>query len=320
MTQKDSKLIIVTGGFGFIGSRFVKAVLENTTYNVKVIDKLTYAGKRSRVYDHIDPKYQVRLEEVNKDINEVVYADIVNANYIVNFAAESHVDNSIADGKPFIRSNIEGVFNLLEQARKVTKLDKFIQISTDEVYGDMDDLRGIQYADESFKLRPSSYYSASKAAADLLVESASRTFGIPYIITRSCNNFGPNQDAEKFIPKIFKSISEGEEVPIYGNGLQSREWIHVDDNVQIILKLMITGAKGTTYNIGSGIHYKNIEIVNYIGKILGKEVLRKEVADRLGHDKAYRVDANKVKHFLGDRTYQPLERYLKDVANEYKRV
>ena len=146
MTQKDSKLIIVTGGFGFIGSRFVKAVLENTSHNVKVIDKLTYAGERSRVYDHIDQKYQVRLEEVNKDINEVVYADIVNANYIVNFAAESHVDNSIADGKPFIRSNIEGVFNLLEQARKVTKLEKYNQISTDEVYGDMDDLRGIQHA------------------------------------------------------------------------------------------------------------------------------------------------------------------------------
>ena len=305
------KRILITGGCGFIGSYFTELQVK-TDMEVLVVDKLTYASD----IDYLPEGAKL----IKKDINDLTYEDIGEINYCINFAAESHVDNSIEDGSPFVKSNINGTFNLLELCRKMKDFRKFVQVSTDEVYGDMDDLRGIQYADESFKLRPSSYYSASKAAADLLVESASRTFGIPYIITRSCNNFGPNQDAEKFIPKIFKSISEGEEVPIYGNGLQSREWIHVDDNVQIILKLMITGARGTTYNIGSGIHYKNIEIVNYIGKILGKEVLRKEVADRLGHDKAYRVDANKVKHFLGDRTYQPLERYLKDVANEYKRV
>jgi dTDP-glucose 4,6-dehydratase len=320
MTQKDSKLIVVTGGWGFIGSRFVKAVLENTSYNVKVIDKLTYAGKRVRVYNHIDPKYQMRLQELRKDISDVSFADVAQAEYIVNFAAESHVDNSIKDGKPFIKSNIEGVFNLLERAKKIEGLKKFVQVSTDEVYGDMYDLRGRQYADETFKLRPSSYYSASKASADLLVESAARTFGVPYIITRSCNNFGPNQDPEKFIPKIFKSISKGDEVPIYGDGLQSREWIHVDDNAQIILELTLSGAEDEVYNIGSGFHYKNIEIVNYIGGILGKEVLRTKVKDRLGHDRVYRLDSKKVEGFLGERVYQTLEGYLKDVVNESARV
>jgi len=316
MTQKDSKLIVVTGGWGFIGSRFVKAILENTSYNVKVIDKLTYAGKRTRVYNHIDPKYRVRVEEVRKDITDVSYVDVLNADYIVNFAAESHVDNSIKDGKPFIRSNIEGVFNLLEQARKLPKLKKFVQISTDEVYGDMADLRGRQAADESFKLRPSSYYSASKASADLLVESAARTFGVPYIITRSCNNFGPNQDPEKLIPKIFKSIKQGEQVPIYGDGLQSREWIHVDDNAQVILELTLSFAKNEIFNIGSGFHYKNIEIVNYIGEALGKKVLRERVDDRLGHDKVYRINNRKVERLLGEKVYQTLEGFLKDEVNE----
>jgi len=311
--------MIVTGGWGFIGSRFVKAVLENTSYKVRVIDKETYAADKFRVYNHVPKEMQTRLEFIKKDINDVAYADIVGAAYIVNFAAESHVDNSIKNGKPFIRSNIEGTFNLLEQARKSSVLKKFVQISTDEVYGDIEELRGRQYSDESFPLRPSSYYSASKASAELLVKASARTFGIPYIITRSCNNFGPNQDSEKFIPTIFKSIAEGGEVPIYGNGLQSREWMHVDDNAQVILELVLSKAKNETYNIGSGFHYKNIEIVNYIGEILGKEVLRKEVDDRLGHDKAYRLDNAKIEKFLGDRVYQTLEGFLKDQANELKR-
>lgn len=319
IAKNNKKLIIVTGGWGFVGSRFVKAVLENTSYSVKVIDKLTYAGERVRVYNHIDSKYQVRLSELRKDINDVTFADISGAEYIVNFAAESHVDNSIQDGRPFIRSNIEGTFNLLEKARRSSVLKKFVQISTDEVYGDMHDLRGRQDADESFKLRPSSYYSASKASADLLVQSAARTYGVHYLITRSCNNFGPGQDPEKFIPKIFEAIKKGEEVPVYGNGLQSREWIHVDDNAQVILDLMLSAAEDEVYNIGSGFHYKNIEIINYIGDILGKKVLCKEVKDRLGHDKAYRLNNGKAEGFLGERVYQTLEGFLKDQTHELER-
>ena len=176
----------------------------------------------------------------------------------------------------------------------------------------MYDLRGSQSADESFSLRPSSYYSATKASAELLVQSAARTFGVPYLITRSCNNFGPNQDPEKLLPKIFKSISEGCEVPVYGDGLQSREWIHVDDNCEIILELLLSKAKNEAYNIGSGFHYKNIEIINFIGEILGKKVKRDFVADRLGHDKEYRLNNSKTSAFLGDKIFQTLEGFLKD--------
>jgi dTDP-glucose 4,6-dehydratase len=315
MTQKQ---IIITGGFGFIGSRFTLAVLKNTTYNVKIIDKLTYAADKKRVFDCLDtstllaPDGAGRLSHIEKDINDVTPEDIQDADYIVNFAAESHVDNSISDGRPFIKSNIEGVFNLLECARTSKALKKFFQISTDEVYGDMYDLKGHPAANETFKLRPSSYYSASKAAADLLVQSAARTFGIKYLITRTCNNFGPNQDSEKFLPKLIKSIKEDSKVPVYGDGLQSREWIHVDDNALIILELLLSSAEDEVYNVGSGYHYKNIEIVNYVGEVLGKEVKRAHVKDRLGHDKVYKLDNAKVASFLGEKVFQCLEGFLKD--------
>jgi len=318
MKNSIIKTIVVTGGFGFIGSRFVRQVIETTPFNVKIIDKLTYAGDKKRVYSWLNSCDESRVEAVHMDICDVTPATLKEATYIVNFAAESHVDNSIKDGKPFIRSNVEGVFNLLQQSKEVKGLKKFIQISTDEVYGDMADLRGRQSADESFRLRPSSYYSATKASADLLVQSAARTFGIPYLITRSCNNFGPGQDDEKFLPTLFKSIAEGKEVPVYGDGLQSREWIHVDDNAQIILDLLLSSATNEVYNIGSGYHYKNIEIVNFVGESLGKEVKYKHVADRLGHDRAYRINASKVEEFLHGfdqgymRVYQTLEGFLKD--------
>ena len=314
-----TKLMIVTGGWGFIGSRFVKAVLETTSYNVKIIDKETYAADKSRVYDHIPSKYMTRLEHVNLDINDVSFATICEADYIVNFAAESHVDNSIEDGRPFLRSNVEGTFNLLEKAKSITNLKKFVQISTDEVYGDMKDFRGEQHADESFKLRPSSYYSATKASAELLVQAAARTFGVPYLITRSCNNFGPGQDGEKFLPTVFRSIKEGKEVPVYGDGMQSREWIHVDDNVKVILKLILSAPENQIYNIGTGDQIKNIDIVKSVGEYLGAEVKYKHVDDRLGHDKVYSLNNSKLNTFLGKRHYKTLEGFLKDQADESKR-
>ena len=318
MKTTTLKKIIVTGGFGFIGSRFVQQVLQNTSYNVKIIDKLTYAADKSRVFPPDCPKeWRWRVENSNLDICDVDANMLRGAHYIVNFAAESHVDNSIKDGKPFIKSNVEGVLNLLDCAKELKYLKKFIQISTDEVYGDMYDLRGRQSADESFALRPSSYYSASKASADLLVQSAARTYGIPYLITRSCNNFGPNQHPEKLLPLLFECIKEGKEVPIYGKGLQSREWIHVDDNAEIILELLLSSARNEVYNIGSGYHYKNIEIVNFVGHLLGEKVKYNYVKDRLGHDKAYRLDTSKVDSFLGTKIYQTLEGFLKD---EVKRI
>ena len=312
------KTIAITGGLGFIGSRFVKAVYENTIYSIINIDSHTYAADHNRIPLEIrqdTERYRFMKEDICADfkkLGELEQNLLLQAEYVVNFAAESHVDNSIADGRPFVRTNIEGVLNLLEYFKHAKSLKKFTQISTDEVYGDMDDLEGEQEADESFKLRPSSYYSATKAAAELLVQSAARTFGVPYLITRSCNNFGPNQDPEKLIPKIFKSINEGREVPVYGDGLQSREWMHVDDNCEIILELVLSKVKNESYNIGSGYHHKNMDIINFIGTTLNKKVSRAFVADRLGHDKAYRLNNNKTFEFLGDKVFQTLEGFLED--------
>tara|TARA_R110000851_G_scaffold28801_2_gene80091 strand:- start:168 stop:941 length:774 start_codon:yes stop_codon:yes gene_type:complete len=229
------------------------------------------------------------------DICDVTSEDLGSYDYIVHFAAESHVDNSIKDGKPFIRTNVEGTFNLLECARKNKDLKKFIHISTDEVYGDMDDICWDAESNETFGLKGSSYYSATKAASDLLVEAAGRTFGLPYLITRTCNNYGSKQNAEKFIPKIMKSIAEDLIIPVYGDGNQIREWIDVEDNTQILYNLMLSEEQGEVYNIGSGERYENIEIVNMIGEMLGKKPKFEFVADRLGHDRRYSVDSSKVR-------------------------
>ena len=281
--------IIVTGGFGFIGSEFVNTIgRKNPNAEVLVVDNLTYAADARRVN-------VPNIDFLNMDICDVTAEDLGSYDYIVHFAAESHVDNSIKDGKPFVRTNVEGTFNLLECARQNKDLKKFIHISTDEVYGDMDDIGLLAESDESFGLKGSSYYSATKAASDLLVEAAGRTFGLPYMITRTCNNYGSKQNAEKFIPKIMKSIAEDLTIPVYGDGKQIREWIDVEDNTQILYNLMLSEEQGGVYNIGSGERYENIEIVNMIGEMLGKKPKFEFVADRLGHDRRYAVDSSKVR-------------------------
>jgi len=281
--------IIVTGGFGFIGSEFVNTIgRKNPNAEVLVVDNLTYAADASRVN-------VPNIDFLNMDICDVTSEDLGSYDYIVHFAAESHVDNSIKDGKPFIRTNVEGTFNLLECAKKNKDLKKFIHISTDEVYGDMDDTWWFAESSETFGLKGSSYYSATKAASDLLVEAAGRTFGLPYLITRTCNNYGSKQNAEKFIPKIMKSIAEDLIIPVYGDGNQIREWIDVEDNTQILYNLMLSEEQGEVYNIGSGERYENIEIVNMIGEMLGKKPKFEFVADRLGHDRRYAVDSSKVR-------------------------
>lgn len=275
--------IIITGGLGFIGSRFVNLCNEKG-HSIKIIDKHTYAADLKRI--------NFNIGYFRKDICDVTEDDVKGYDYIVNFAAETHVDNSISDGKPFIRSNVEGVFNLLEVARK-TNIKKFIQISTDEVYGDI--LEG--ESDENHPINPSSYYSATKASADMLVKSAYRTYGLPYIITRTCNNYGPNQHEEKYIPKLVKCIEEGKEIPVYTPGTQVREWIHVDDNCKAIYNLMISDKVNEIYNIGSGERYTNLEIINKIAK--GKDYKIKMVKDRLGHDTRYALNCNKYKKEFG---------------------
>lgn len=303
----DKKHIVVTGGLGFIGSRFVKKMIEKTPYDVVIIDKMTYAADRNRIDCWLNKErdggrikiYAADISDPELDRKTDGYMGT--AEYIVNFAAETHVDNSISDGSPFVDSNIKGVFNLLEICKKSEALKKFVQISTDEVYGDMADVPvgELEGATEYFPLKPSSYYSASKASADLLVEACGRTFGIPYLITRTCNNFGPNQHPEKFLPKVIKCIKEGSRVPVYGEGTQVREWIHVDENVEVIYLLMMSEEVNDVFNIGSGIRYRNIDILKMISSKLKVNVQFEHVKDRLGHDKMYKLNCDKAMDKIG---------------------
>ena len=273
--------VVVTGGAGFIGSAFINHLLDNFECDVLCVDKLTYAGRIMNI------KHNVSF--LQKDICDVTSDELGEFDYMVHFAAESHVDNSITNGLPFIRTNVEGTFNLIEISRKNKNLKKFIHISTDEVYGDMDEHFAINYtAKEEDDLKPSSYYSATKASSDMLVLSANRTYGLPYLITRTCNNFGEHQFEEKFLPTIARSIKEGKPVPVYGDGKQVREWMYVYDNVKVICDLMFEDTVvNQVMNIGTGFRVTNLAIINKIASILNREVQIEHVKDRLGHDRKY---------------------------------
>jgi dTDP-glucose 4,6-dehydratase len=290
--------VVVTGGFGFIGSSFVN-YLDSLGHEVLIVDKITYAANVDNVYGANNT-----ILAVEKDICDVTEEDLGDYEYLVNFAAESHVDNSIKDGRPFVRSNVEGTFNLLELARKNSNLKKFVQISTDEVYGDMDDYGKDVLADESFPLIGSSYYSSTKASADLLVQSAGRTYQLPYLITRTCNNYGVNQNKEKFLPTVFNCIKNDIEIPIYGDGGQIREWIWVEDNVEILYNLMLNN-EGIS-NIGTGERWMNKELIQLIADILNKDVKFKFVKDRLGHDRRYGLKTT------SNHKFKTIEEYLKE--------
>jgi dTDP-glucose 4,6-dehydratase len=283
--------VIVTGGAGFIGSAFINHLLDNFECDVLCVDKLTYAGSRKNI------KHNVSF--LQKDICDVTADELGEFDYIVHFAAESHVDNSISNGLPFVKTNVEGTFNLLEISRKNKNLKKFIHISTDEVYGDMDEHFSINHsAKEEDELKPSSYYSATKAASDMLVLSANRTYGLPYLITRTCNNFGEHQFEEKFLPTITRSIREGKPIPVYGDGKQIREWMYVYDNVKVICDLMFDDVViNQVMNIGTGFRVTNLNIINKIATVLNSEVNIKHVEDRLGHDRKYSLYSQKMKNY-----------------------
>jgi dTDP-glucose 4,6-dehydratase len=280
--------IIVTGGAGFIGSAFINYLLDNFECDVLCVDKLTYAGRRMNI------KHNVSF--LQKDICDVTADELGDFDYIVHFAAESHVDNSITNGLPFVKTNVEGTFNLLEISRKNKNLKKFIHISTDEVYGDMDEHIEINYtALETDHLKPSSYYSATKTASDMLVLAANRTYGLPYLITRTCNNFGEHQFEEKFLPTIARSINNGNSIPVYGDGKQVREWMYVYDNVKVICDLLFDDeVVNDIYNIGTTFRVTNLDIIKNISYILNKEVEIKHVEDRLGHDRKYGLNCFKM--------------------------
>ena len=224
------------------------------------------------------------------------------------------MDNSIKDGKPFIRTNVEGTFNLLELTRQNKTLKKFIHISTDEVYGDK--LNG--ESKETDKIFGSSYYSATKASSDLLVLAAHRTFGLPYIITRTCNNYGSHQHKEKFLPTIIRSIKESKEVPVYGDGQQIREWIDVNDNVEQIYNLMLSDEVNEIFNIGTGERYTNVKLLEKVADELGTSVKYRFVEDRLGHDRRYALDSTKLKECGFDKKYKTLTDFLKEEVKKLK--
>lgn len=291
---------IITGAWGFIGSEFLKKVyVENQFTEIIVVDKQTYAADQARV--PIPILRDERVQFITEDICNLTYEMVGDFDYLVNFAAETHVDNSIIDGKPFIRSNYEGVFNLLEVARQSKTLKKFIQISTDEVYGDVKD----EFCSrENDVLNPSSYYASTKAGADLLVKSAHRTYGLPYLITRSCNNFGGLQHQEKFIPKVIDCIKSDKPIPVYGNGDQKRVWISVEDNVNVIYQLVQSKTcLNEIVNIGSEYQRTNMDIINAIGKVLQRTPIIEHVDDRLGHDQEYNLDLCKLQDLEFDHDF-----------------
>ena len=295
--MKDRMLI--TGGCGFIGSHFTDFQMGYVDMEVIVVDKLTYASN----IDYLPEGAKL----IKKDINDLTYDDIGEIQYCVNFAAESHVDNSIDDGSPFVKTNVNGTFNLLELCRQMKNFKKFVQISTDEVYGDVK-----EPSIETDVLKPSSYYSATKAAADQIVLAAGKTYELPYLITRSCNNYGDRQHEEKFLPKLFKCYKEQMAFPLYGDGLNRREWIWVGDNIRIIDLLTHSPNHYGIYNVGTGDIWCNVDIVDEVTMLTDGGINFQQVDDRLGHDRAYWLDCYKLEHELGYYPTMNLGKYLQD--------
>lgn len=304
--------LLVTGGCGFIGSHFLRQILAETDFEVTNLDALTYAGRPENCVDFADnPRYKfVQGSITDKKLVEEI---VENCDAIVNFAAESHVDNSIAHPEIFVETNVLGTQILLDAARKFN-LQKFVQISTDEVYGDLP-LDSTEQFTEHSELKPSSPYSASKAAADMLCLAAHRTFGQPICISRCSNNFGTHQLAEKLMPLVISRALKNERIPIYGDGKNVRDWIHVADHAAAIRMILEKGKVGEIYNVGASNEVENLDLVKILLKILGKsEDLLEFVADRPGHDRRYAIDSTKIQSELG---WQPVHL---DFENELRKV
>ena len=306
------KSFLVTGGAGFIGSNFVRYMLQKySDYQIIVLDALTYAGNRDNLADlEGDPRYRFVHGNIcdEKLVNELM----PQVDAVVNFAAESHVDRSIHQAGDFIETDIRGTFVLLEAARK-HGIERFLQISTDEVYGSIDQ----GSFKESDPLLPNSPYSASKAGADLLVRSYFKTYGLPVLITRSSNNYGPYQYPEKLIPLFVTNAIDNKKLPLYGDGKNVRDWLHVMDNCSGIDTVLHKGQVGEIYNIGGGNERENIFITHKILDYLGKSYdLIQPVKDRPGHDRRYSVDTTKIR-VLGWQPKYDLEKGLEQTIDWY---
>ena len=290
--------LLVTGGAGFIGSAFVRYILsESTATSVVTLDKLTYAGNLENLASVLEDR---RHRFVHGDIcDRATVASILqegDIDAIVHFAAESHVDRSILSPDDFVETNIRGTATLLDAARQA-KTERFVLVSTDEVYGDIE---APLEADETFSLKPSSPYAASKAAADLLALSYFRTFRLPVLITRASNNYGPYQFPEKLIPLMISNALEGAPLPVYGDGLQIRDWLYVDDHCRGIHAVLQRGREGEVYNIGGNCALPNREVITRVLQIVGApETLMQTVADRPGHDRRYALASEKLARETG---------------------
>jgi dTDP-glucose 4,6-dehydratase len=306
--------ILVTGGAGFIGSNFIRYQLKNYDDQIINVDKLSYAGNLENLKDlESNPNYQFhQLDICDKEkIDHLLHKGI---DYIVNFAAESHVDRSIEDPSIFVKTNVGGTQNLLDLALKFG-VKKFVQISTDEVYGSLNEKGKFS---ENSPLNPSSPYSASKAAADLLVSSYAKTYDLPVNITRCSNNFGPYQYPEKLIPLFIINALQDEKLPLYGDGSNIRDWIYVRDHCRAVDLVMRRGKEAEVYNIGAGNEKSNLEITKKILTLLSKsELLIKHVEDRQGHDFRYAVDSSKIKAELGWEAEFDFEIAMEKTLNWY---
>jgi dTDP-glucose 4,6-dehydratase len=294
----NPKKILLTGCAGFIGSNFLRWLLEtNKTIEVVHVDLLTYAGNLENIKDALtNPRHKF----VKGDIRDAALMEqlATDVDTIINFAAESHVDRSIDGPRAFVETNIGGTFNLLEAARKRGGQVRFVQISTDEVYGSLPNDE-TKFTEET-PLAPNSPYSASKASSDMLVRSYHHTFGLDTVTTRCSNNYGPFQFPEKLIPLMIQNALNDKQLPVYGDGLNVRDWIHVSDHSAGVWAATLKGKTGDVYNLGSDNEWTNIEIVKQLLKILAKpDSLIKYVKDRPGHDRRYAIDARKSHDELG---------------------
>jgi len=292
------KTILVTGGAGFIGSNFVRHVLAQTTdCRVINLDLLTYAGNLENLQgvDQDDRYSFVRADIADPQAVAQVFRDEA-IRYVVNFAAESHVDRSIKDPGIFVRTNIMGTQVLLDAAR-TAGVERYLQVSTDEVYGSLGEDGAFS---EEHQIQPNSPYSASKAGSDHLVHAYGHTFGFPTVITRCSNNYGPYQFPEKLIPLMIANALENRELPVYGDGKNVRDWLHVEDHCSAILTALMHGRPGRVYNVGGNSEMENLEVVRLILAALDRpESLIRHVTDRPGHDRRYAIDATRIRDELG---------------------
>lgn len=309
-------VILVTGGCGFIGSNLVRYLLAHRAeVSVVNFDLLTYAGNLANLQDvWDDPRHRfIRGDVTDRDLVRRIFAEGIDT--VFHLAAETHVDRSIYDATPFVRTNVLGTQVLLDAAREFG-VRRFIHVSTDEVYGSLGPTGAFT---ETTPLAPNSPYAASKAAADLLVRSYVHTFGLPAIITRCSNNYGPYQFPEKFIPLFITHLLEDRPVPLYGDGLQVRDWIHVQDHCAALVRIWEHGKPGEVYNIGGRCEKTNLEVAKFLCRELGKPTsLIRFVADRPGHDRRYAMDISKLERELGWRPTIPFEEGLRQTIRWYQ--